>query len=159
MARSRRWCFPTTKPVGRIFKHAGLRRGHRPGLVQAPVGHAGAQGCQLLAPIGTRGAAGHWDPVLFQAEGSPSRYRGFGFFAGFTILPAWLAWDTFREANGVGGLQDLRARLSGIQKGARIDADPSGRIGCCLIAECQFFQQSEWGVATQRLVPENANGG
>src|SRR5258708_34289602 len=35
---------------------------------------------------------------------------------GAGILPDWLAWDTFRESNGVASLEELRLRLSTIQE-------------------------------------------
>ncbi len=64
--------------------------------------------------------------------------------AGFSILPDWLAWDTFGEANGVDDLDALRTRLRRIQEGARIEADAGGRIGCCLIAKARFFPRDTW---------------
>ena len=55
-----------------------------------------------------------------------------------------MAWETFGVANGVDDLAVLRARLSKTQEGARIQADPSGRIGCCLIGEARFFAPGDW---------------
>lgn len=69
---------------------------------------------------------------------------GFGFFAAFSILHDWLAWETFEDANGAGSLEELKIRLATIQKHARIEPDPAGRIGCSLIAEARFFAESEW---------------
>ncbi len=83
-------------------------------------------------------------PFLFKLKAPHNAIAGFGYFVGFTILPDWLAWETFGEGNGVDSLAILRARLSGIQKDARIAADPGGRIGCCLIAEAQFFPKESW---------------
>lgn len=95
-------------------------------------------------------------PFLFKLKAPHNAIAGFGFFAGFTILPDWLAWDTFEEANGVDDLAALRKRLARIQVGARIQADVGGRIGCCLIAEARFFPRelwvrppSEWSPRTQ----------
>jgi putative restriction endonuclease len=83
-------------------------------------------------------------PFLFKLKAPHNAIAGFGYFAGFTILPDWLAWDTFDEANGVESLAALRARLTRIQEGAHIQADPGGRIGCCLIAETCFFPRASW---------------
>jgi putative restriction endonuclease len=83
-------------------------------------------------------------PFLFKLKAPHNAIAGFGYFAGFTILPDWLAWETFGEANGVENLVALRSRLSAIQEGARIQADQAGRIGCCLIAEAQFFPKEAW---------------
>jgi putative restriction endonuclease len=83
-------------------------------------------------------------PFLFKLKAPYNVIAGYGLFAGFTVLPDWLAWETFGEANGVGSLEELRARLSKIRKGADIEVDPAGRIGCCLIAEAVFFPRDQW---------------
>jgi putative restriction endonuclease len=87
-------------------------------------------------PVGT--------PFFFKLKAPHHAVAGFGFFAGFTVLPDWLAWDTFGESNGVADITELRARLRTIRKGARIEADAQGRIGCALIAESRFFARDEW---------------
>jgi putative restriction endonuclease len=83
-------------------------------------------------------------PFLFKLKAPHNAIAGFGFFATFSVLPDWLAWDTFDEANGVGSLGELRDRLRKIQVGARIEPDPLGQIGCSLIAEARFFEPSAW---------------
>ncbi len=86
-------------------------------------------------PIGT--------PFFFKLKAPHNAIGGFGYFAGFSVLPDWLAWETFGTANGVPDLAALRGRLDRIRAGARI-ADAGGQIGCCLIAECAFFPESAW---------------
>jgi putative restriction endonuclease len=83
-------------------------------------------------------------PFFFKLKAPHNAIAGFGYFAGFSVLPDWLAWETFGAANGVGDLRALRDRLSRIQAGARIAADPSGRIGCSMIAEATFFDPVDW---------------
>jgi putative restriction endonuclease len=83
-------------------------------------------------------------PFFFKLKAPDHAVAGFGFFAGFSILPDWLAWDTFGEANGVESLEALRHRLRRIQLGARVEADAGGRIGCCLIAEARLFPRDAW---------------
>ena len=97
-------------------------------------------------------------PFLFKLKAPHHAIAGFGYFATFTILPDWLAWDTFRDANGVDSLEALRGRLSRIQEGARIEADPAGRIGCCLIAEARFFPRDEWVVPPRDWSPRTQTG-
>ena len=79
-------------------------------------------------------------PFLFKLKAPHHAIGGFGYFAGFSVLPDWLAWETFEEANGVDSFAALQSRLSRIRKGAGIERDPAGRIGCCLIAEAVFFE-------------------
>jgi putative restriction endonuclease len=83
-------------------------------------------------------------PLLFKLKSPHSAIAGFGLFAGFSILPDWLAWETFDEANGVDSVAELRARLGRIQDRALIVADVGGRIGRCLIAEARFFPREGW---------------
>jgi putative restriction endonuclease len=97
-------------------------------------------------------------PFLFKLKAPHNAVAGFGYFAGFSVLPDWLAWETFGEANGVTDLGELRSRLSSIQDGARIAADPGGRIGCCLIAEAQFFAREAWVRAPSDWSPRTQTG-
>jgi putative restriction endonuclease len=97
-------------------------------------------------------------PFLFKLKAPHHAIAGFGYFVGFAVLPDWLAWETFGEANGVEGLGELRGRLARIQKGARIEADPMGRIGCCLIAEAVFFEPYAWVAAPRGWKPRTVTG-
>jgi putative restriction endonuclease len=97
-------------------------------------------------------------PFFFKLKAPYNAIAGFGFFAGFSILPDWLAWDTFGEGNGVDGLDALRERLRRIQEGARIEADAAGRIGCCLIAEARFFPRDAWIRAPNEWSPRTQTG-
>jgi putative restriction endonuclease len=83
-------------------------------------------------------------PFLFKLKAPDRAIVGYGFFAGFSVLPDWLAWDTFGESNGVASLNTLQERLHRVQQQGRIEADPAGRIGCCLIAESHFFPPNQW---------------
>src|SRR5512134_3155961 len=97
-------------------------------------------------------------PFLFKLKKPHDAIAGFGFFASFSVLPDWLAWDTFGEANGVDGLDALRERLRRIQHGASIEPDPQGRIGCCLIAEARFFPRDAWVRAPSDWKPRTQTG-
>jgi putative restriction endonuclease len=101
-------------------------------------------------PIGT--------PFLFKLKAPHNAIAGFGFFAGFSLLPDWLAWDTFGEANGVESLDALRRSLRRIQEGARIEADAGRQIGCCLIAEARFFPRVAWVRPPSNWSPRTQTG-
>lgn len=83
-------------------------------------------------------------PFFFKLKAPHRKIAGFGYFAGFSVLPDWLAWESFERANGVDSLEELRSRLSRIRRGARIPANPAGNIGCSLIAEAVFFPEGDW---------------
>ena len=72
-------------------------------------------------------------PFFFKLKAPHNAICGFGYFAGFSVLPDWLAWDSFGRANGVSSLSELRERLAKIRRGAKIPSRPE--IGCCMIAE------------------------
>ena len=97
-----------------------------------------------------------WTPFFFKLKAPHHAIAGFGYFAGFSVLPDWLAWDTFGDANGVQDLDALRARLRRIRDGARIEANPLGQIGCCLIAEATFFAPDAWVVPPDTWSPRRA---
>lgn len=97
-------------------------------------------------------------PFLFKLRAPANAIAGFGYFATFSVLPDWLAWDTFGPANGVASLEELRARLNRIREGASIGADPQGRIGCSLIAEATFFARDNWVAAPSDWKPRTQTG-
>src|SRR5882672_2983545 len=97
-------------------------------------------------------------PFLFKLKAPHHAIAGFGYFAGFTVLPDWLAWETFGDANGVADLEAFRGRLRKIQGGARIGADAGGRIGCCMIAEARFFPPDSWIVPPSTWSPRIQTG-
>lgn len=97
-------------------------------------------------------------PFFFKLKAPYNAVAGFGYFVSFTVLPDWLAWETFGEGNGVADLESLRGRLRAIQKGARIACDPGGRIGCCLLAEARFFGVNQWVSAPSDWKPRTQTG-
>lgn len=97
-------------------------------------------------------------PFFFKLKAPHNAVAGFGYFVNFTVLPDWLAWESFGEANGVDSLESLRSRLQRIRTGARIEADPGGQIGCCLIAEATFFPRGAWIPAPPSWSPRTQTG-
>ncbi|MDC0743230.1 HNH endonuclease [Polyangium mundeleinium] len=115
-----------------------------PGWYERLSREAGPRDANFWRPSTRRFNLAIGTPFLFKLKAPYHAIAGYGFFAGFSVLPDWLAWETFGEANGVDNLEALRDRLRRIQVGARIEADPVGQIGCCLIAEARFFPQHAW---------------
>lgn len=85
-------------------------------------------------PIGT--------PFLFKLKAPANAICGFGCFMGFSVLPDWLAWDTFGRSNGVASFAEMRERLAKIRSGAKIADRPD--IGCCLIAGAEVWPEERW---------------
>jgi len=90
-------------------------------------------------------AAPHFSPFLFKLKAPHRAIAGFGYFAGWSSLPDWLAWECFGEGNGCESLDDMRTRIGRIRE--RIGYVPptgAANIGCILIAQPTFFPPSEW---------------
>lgn len=81
-------------------------------------------------------------PFFFKLKAPANAICGFGCFMGFTVLPEWLAWDTFGRGNGVASLAQMRERLAKIRSGAKIAK--RSEIGCCLIAGAEVWPQERW---------------
>lgn len=94
----------------------------------------------------------HWtfrapdfSPFLFKLKAPHRAIVGFGFFARYSPLPEWLAWDCFGPANGCGSLEEMHARLEKIRR--KIKATPQRglpQIGCIIIVNATFFSREEW---------------
>jgi len=85
------------------------------------------------------------EPLLFKLHAPENFVVGGGFFAHFSRqVPVSLAWEAFGEANGAPSFAEMRRR---IEKYRRIQPAPHEdyRIGCILLSQPFFFDESEWG--------------
>jgi putative restriction endonuclease len=88
------------------------------------------------SPLGT--------PVFFKLKRPHYAIGGFGYLVHASRLPAWLAWERYREANGAQSFPEMRER---IEKYRRLATDdPLGRyeIGCLMISLPTFFEEKDW---------------
>ena len=79
-------------------------------------------------------------PFLFKLHAPDNFIVGGGFFVRFSALPARLAWEAFREKNGVDDYQSLRQRIE--QYRGAIKGDPE--IGCNILNKPFFFDSNDW---------------
>lgn len=102
--------------------------------------------------------APEFSPFLFKLKAPHNAVCGFGFFARYSVLPDWLAWDCFGPGNGCASLPEMRDRIGRIRKriGYR-DAREPANIGCILVVRPTFFppeawipQPTDWRAPTQR---------
>jgi putative restriction endonuclease len=109
-------------------------------------------------PSARRGfVAPEFSPFLFKLRAPHNAVCGFGYFATYSALPLWLAWETFGFGNGTPSLEDMIDRLARIrQRIGYVEASDSGYIGCTLIVQPVFFppegwirQPSDWPARTQ----------
>ena len=98
------------------------------------------------------GNLAHWSfnapgfsPFLFKLKAPHRAIAGFGYFARYSALPEWLAWDCFGEANGCGSLEEMHARLERIRRKANVARTLGIRqIGCIVVVNATFFPREEW---------------
>ena len=101
--------------------------------------------------------APEFSPFFFKLRAPHNAICGFGYFARYTRLPDWLAWECFEEANGCTTLDAMRSRIHRIREGMRYrPGDMDAEIGCILVVEPTFFapdawipQPTDWPVRTQ----------
>lgn len=82
-------------------------------------------------------------PFFFKLRAPHKAIAGFGFFERYEALPAWLAWECFKEMNGASDFESMVDRI------LRLRGDDSSRtgdftIGCVMVAAPVFFSREEW---------------
>jgi len=85
------------------------------------------------------------DPFFFKLRAPHKAIAGFGFFARYESLPAWLAWQCFGQMNGAPDFESMVDRILRL----RHDAAPPSRagdfaIGCIMVTAPVFFAPDEW---------------
>jgi putative restriction endonuclease len=94
-------------------------------------------------------------PFFFKLRAPENAICGFGYFARFSRLPPWMAWEAFGEGNGCRGFGEMQQRIEEIR--ARIGYQPPegpDLIGCALIASPVFFPEGAWvGTPSDWKVP------
>ncbi|HEX7118174.1 MAG TPA: HNH endonuclease [Longimicrobiales bacterium] len=96
-------------------------------------------------PTARRFIAPDFSPFLFKLRAPHNAICGFGYFARWSPLPIWLAWEAFGAGNGCATLAEMHERLAEIRKRIGYKPGPdSGQIGCTLIVQPVFFPRDAW---------------
>lgn len=77
---------------------------------------------------------------LFKLHAPTNMIVGGGIFAHSNILPTYLAWQAFGEANGANSLEELEARISKYRSEVRVTPE----IGCRILTQPFFFDEPDW---------------
>lgn len=86
-----------------------------------------------------------FSPFLFKLRAPYNAICGFAYFAQFSRLPDWLAWETFGMGNGCASFADMHARISRIRTRIRYDETKgSDEIGCIQLVIPVFFPRGYW---------------
>jgi len=119
-------------------------------------------------PSARRGfRAERFSPFFFKLKAPDKAICGFAYFAQYSRLPDWLAWETFGAGNGCESFQQMRVRIESIRSRIRYDENTgSNEIGCIQLVQPVFFprdawvpQPSDWRVRTQRYAKYDLSAG
>lgn len=79
-------------------------------------------------------------PFLFKLKSPHHVVAGVGFFATHTRLPLSVAWEIFGKENGTDQLEVFRKMIMKY----RNDGEPNPVIGCIVLTDPVFFDESDW---------------
>jgi putative restriction endonuclease len=86
-----------------------------------------------------------FSPFLFKLRAPFNAICGFAYFAQFSTLPDWLAWESFGAGNGCSSLHEMQSRISTIRTRIRYDESTgSDQIGCIQLVSPVFFAHDAW---------------
>jgi len=83
-------------------------------------------------------------PFFFKLKKPYYAICGFGFFVRSSILPAWLAWDSFGEMNGAPDFDSMIVRIEKLRRSSMKDPHGKNNIGCIMISTPVFFERDDW---------------
>ncbi|MCC7144612.1 MAG: HNH endonuclease [Candidatus Eisenbacteria bacterium] len=84
-------------------------------------------------------------PFFFKLKAAHGSWiAGFAYFAWRTTMPAWMAWDSFGEANGASSKREMLAEIGALRRDEAVDRTGRYEIGCLILAEPVFLPQSAW---------------
>jgi putative restriction endonuclease len=81
--------------------------------------------------------------LLFKLHSPDNFIAGGGFFTRFLQLPVNMAWEVFKEENGVRSLAEMRERIEHYRK-SKIGPAENPNIGCIMLAEPFFWPRNAW---------------
>src|SRR5688500_7614449 len=86
-----------------------------------------------------------FSPFLFKLKMPHNAICGFGYFARYSPLPDWLAWECFQEGNGYPSLEAMRRKIAEIRRRMRfVGTERIAEIGCIAVVSASFFAPEHW---------------
>jgi len=89
--------------------------------------------------------APEFSPFLFKLKAPYKAIAGFGYFARYSALPDWLAWQCFGESNGCRSFDEMKERILKIRQRFKFVGETGiTQVGCIIIVNVTFFQKQDW---------------
>lgn len=83
-------------------------------------------------------------PFFFKLKSPHNAIGGLGFYAYHSVLPAWLAWETFREGNGAADVDTMNRNILRLRRTGGGQRPGAFEIGCIILTGCVFFEEEDW---------------
>lgn len=83
------------------------------------------------------------DMFLFKLHAPYKKIVGGGFFIRYSILPAYIAWETFGIKNGTNSYDELNRRIIKYKHRNGMNENNTN-IGCIILTEPFFFDEEDW---------------
>lgn len=88
--------------------------------------------------------APEFSPFLFKLKSPHNAICGAGFFARYSALPDWLAWESLGQGNGCATFAEMRGRIQSIRERFNYKGALEAPIGCIIIVNPIFFDEPDW---------------
>lgn len=86
-----------------------------------------------------------FSPFFFKLKSPHNAVCGFAFYARWTRLPDWMAWECFGVGNGCETLESMQRKIQRIRRGMQYVERPGpDMIGCILLVTPNFFTRDAW---------------
>jgi putative restriction endonuclease len=97
------------------------------------------------------------EPFFFKTHSPHNRVVGGGFFSDSARLRVSEAWELFGEANGVGSVEQMLARIRHYRR-TPIGGDQDPTIGCLFVRDVRFFPADATADPPPRFAPTVVQG-
>lgn len=86
-----------------------------------------------------------FSPFFFKLRAPHNAICGFAYFAQYSRLPLWLAWESFGQGNGCASQSEMEDRIFRLREGIRYtENEHSNQIGCIQLVSPTFFPDEAW---------------
>ena len=79
---------------------------------------------------------------------------GGGVFIYANVLPCSLAWEAFGSGNGASSLTEMQGAIKALSHMTNPNDKNDFKIGCRILTQPFFFEESDWIPRSERLVAE-----
>jgi putative restriction endonuclease len=82
-------------------------------------------------------------PFFFKLKAPHNAVGGLGFFAGTTVMPIWMAWETFEEANGAPDFETFVGLIAQYRQ-EPVSKVRDAQIACTMVTAPVFLPKDLW---------------